>query len=127
MATRKSPDKFHVGQCVILATKKGSGWGAAYGEHGVVIAPRRYDVWSCGSLDGSHEDGKEPGWRYAVRTARGINHFAEDHLRAVYDGEKVSTWEKFARVTGLRLDKELVAIERKPSKRRAGKDEARHG
>jgi hypothetical protein len=50
-------------------------------------------------------------------------------LRPIHDGEVLSTWARFEKLTGLRLDKELVAVERKPqrSKRTSPEREARHG
>ena len=30
----------------------------------------------------------------------GLNHFYEDQLRAIYEGEQLSTWEEFEKATG---------------------------
>jgi hypothetical protein len=36
----------------------------------------------------------------------------EDMLRAIYDGEKLSTWEKVTKMTSIRID---AAVSRYPS------------
>src|SRR6266496_1008708 len=98
-----SPDKFRVGQKVMLVNLDGGGWEQANGEIGVVIAPKIYAVYQCGPLEGDGRRGPDAGARYGVRWRRGLNHFCESQLRAIYDGEQLSTWERFRKATGIRI------------------------
>lgn len=101
---RKSKDKFHVGQEVVLVLDAYSGWQSANGEIGVVIGPKRRDMYMCSNLDGSGPSKAVESERYAVRWKGGTTNFCEYQLRAIYEGEPLSTWTAFERVTGLRLD-----------------------
>jgi hypothetical protein len=47
----------------------------------------------------------QPGWRYRVRCCDGFQEVEECHLRAIYDGEKLSTWEKFTKRIGVDIRK----------------------
>ena len=103
--TGKRPDRFHVGQRVILAMPRYTGWASMNGERGIVVAQREYGCWTCNSIDGSRPRGEQRGWRYAVLTARGEHHYLEEHLRAGVDGDVASTWAKFKRATGVDIRK----------------------
>lgn len=105
----KCKDKFTVGQRVVLVLDKDTGWQRLNGELGVVIGPKLIHHGSCATFENRHMFVGVPASdeRYKVRWRDGINHFCEEHLRAIYEGEKLSTWEKFAKLTGLRISEEL--------------------
>ena len=127
------PTKFRVGERFILRMGKHTGWTSWDGRYGVVVGPPEYrDEWECGSVDGSRNPGMDDGgWRYLVKV-RGrphLQHFCQEHMRKPR-GERASTWDKFEKATGIRLDKDLVAVptqKRAPSKRSLPGSEARHG
>src|SRR6476620_8526895 len=103
MAKRTSADRFHVGQTVAFVLGPGSKWERANGELAIVMGGKRYDDWRCGGLDGSQRRMDGGSWRYPCRWRSGINWFCEHQLRAIYDAEPLSTWDKFAKATGLQL------------------------
>ena len=115
------PDKFRVGQTVILVMGKWCGreWERLNGDFGVVVGPPEYSAaWRCGPMDVGHEEerGTTSGRRYAVRIAHGVRNLDECHMRPIYDGEKLSTWAKFEKVTGLRLNAEpetMIQVKKK--------------
>lgn len=125
--TPQRDDPFRVGQTVkIVMTGQHSTWQRAHGELGTVVAPKAKGQYGCGELDrASGTRGAE--WieeeRYAVRWSGGVHHFAEYMLRAIYDGEKLSTWREFARITGIGVEPAKAIA---PQRRTRGA-EARHG
>lgn len=99
MAKRK--DRFRIGQQVVLVLDESTQWERANGELGVVVGGRRYGSYPCARLHTGETGATQTGYRYAVRWKGGVNHFEEWMLRAIYDGEPLSTWAKFAKVVGL--------------------------
>lgn len=102
--TPKGPDKFYVGQRVTFKfPDDGDGWDRLNGEEAVVIEAQRWAKWDCGNFDNEDADGYFWGWGYTLRLAnygRCVS-AGEEHLRPLYDGEKLSTWEKFTKKTGI--------------------------
>jgi len=130
MPTRKSPDKFHVGQRAMLALDQQTGHERRSGEIVTVLAQRVWGKWECWDPLGPRPSAIYPGWRYRIRATGREMYVEECMLRPIYDGEALSTWARFEKLTGLRLDKELVAVQtHKPqrSKRQSLEGEARHG
>lgn len=130
MAKRKSPDKFHVGQVALLVLDKSTGYEQCNGQVVTVIRQRTWGEWECSDVLSSRAAESHPGWRYGICTERLERMNVEENmLRPIYDGEELSTWAKFAKVTGLRLDKELVTVatKKRRSKRTSPEREARHG
>lgn len=113
MATKRfsPPTKFRVGQRFVLVMDKHTGCASMDCQFGVVDGPPAYsDAWSCGSIDGSREDGSQSGWRYPVRVpGRPLQHFCEEHMRPI-DGEELSTWDKFAKATGIDLRGAIIDL-----------------
>lgn len=111
MAAKKvTRDRFYVGQTVQLAMTKETGWAAANGAYGVIVTQRREGTWGCGSPFGAPVPGPTcTGARYELRTQWGLHNFAESMLPPIYDGEKLSTWEKFRKTTGRRLDRVVAS------------------
>jgi hypothetical protein len=96
-------DKFRVGQEVILALDAATQWERGNGEFGVVVGPKKSGTFSCNRLGATGPGSPQHGERYAVRWKGGVSNFEEEQLRAIYDGERLSTWEKFAKATGLQI------------------------
>jgi hypothetical protein len=106
----KSADKFHVGQRCVLVLDSKSGWAPWNGELCTIVEPRTArNIW-CHNCDGSDRNFQRGTQRYGITCARGDLFVRESQLRAVYDGEELSTWEKFEKSTGLNLRGELVAV-----------------
>jgi len=107
-------DKFKIGQQVVLVLGPTSGWERVNGELGVVVGPQRMHTGHCSRCEDRGKGVGEPetSLRYAVRWKEGVNHFCEEHLRAIYDGEKLSTWEKFAKKTGIDVTATTSACQR---------------
>ena len=101
--TGKAPDRFHVGQTCALALDARSGYPERNGALVVVRTARRFGHWHCHAPGGPRPEEVQPGWRYGVDCPWGTWNVEEDMLRAIYDGEALSTWDEFARTTGLRL------------------------
>lgn len=97
-------DRFHVGQSVGLVMGPSTGWPEAHGLRGTILAARKYGEWPCASYQGTGHR-TEKGYRYGVRVAAlgKVLYLLEEHMRPFYDGEEASTWEEFAKVTGLRI------------------------
>ncbi len=115
---RKTPDKFRVGQKVIFATVDLRDWERANGEQAVIVEPKRVvDIW-CSDLDGSNRNFQRGTERYLVRWREGDTYIRECHLRPIYDGEKLSTWEKFAKATGIDLPGSCLVAKPVPQRRR---------
>lgn len=117
MAKPKSPgaDKFRVGQQCVLVMPEWTGWQRINGEFCVVVEPkRRMDIW-CSNIDGSNRNLKRGEERYYVKWNGGILGVRECHLRAIYDDEKLSTWEKFAKKTGIDITAPVRAVRKRKS------------
>lgn len=111
MATRKhkapasaeAPDKFHVGQTCALSLDERTGYPDRNGVLVVVVTARRFGQWECSRPGSSRAPEVQPGRRYQVRSPWGLWNVEENMLRAIYDGEELSTWDELERSTGLRL------------------------
>jgi len=111
-AKRKSTppltQRFHVGQRCILVLDAKSGWAPFNGEECVVTEPkRRMNIW-CEDWDGGNRKFKRGEERYVVEFGDFALSVRETDLRPLYDGEQLSTWDEFAKITGLRLDRAVV-------------------
>ncbi len=117
MATRKHkasasaalPDRFHVGQTCALSLSASTEYADRNGTLVVVVTPRRFGQWQCARPGSSRPSEIQPVWRYQVRAPWGLWNVEESMLRAVYDGEALSTWDELERATGLRLGSQLGA------------------
>jgi hypothetical protein len=130
MAKRKSPDKFRVGQRAMLVLDRETGYERRNGQLVTVVRQRIWGDWECSDILSSRAPEVQSGWRYQVRTDRGGSMSVEQcMLRPLYDGERLSTWEKFAKVTGFRVDKplEAVSIEKRGRAKGARARELGHG
>ncbi len=111
MATRKhtaspsgaSPDRFHVGQTCALVLDESTGYREHNGTPVVVLAPRRFGHWECSEPGSGRPREVQRGARYEVRCPWGVWFVEEGMLRAIYDGEALSSWDAFERATGLRV------------------------
>ena len=104
----KGSDRFHVGQKCIFVFGPESGWQEMNGEECVVITPKtKMDCW-CEDFGGGNRNYKRGQWRYWVRYGDGEEvSTRESCLRPLYDGNELSTWDQFAKLTGLRISEEL--------------------
>jgi hypothetical protein len=122
MATRKSskrtptppaqraeaPDKFHVGQHVIImdALSPRPFWKALNGQRGVITGPKEWGPVSIDFPDGRPTGSNRREERYTVRCSAlrsGSGAFHESQLRPIDDGDGLSTWDRFEKLTGLQL------------------------
>jgi hypothetical protein len=123
------PTKFRVGERFILNMGRHTGWASWDGRHGVVVGPPEYrDEWECGSIDGSRAPGTDDGgWRYLVMVpGRPLQHFCEEHMRKPRR-ERASTWEKFEKATGLRLQRGHFRAVRTPAPKTRASGESVNG
>jgi len=134
------PTKFRVGERFILNMGENTGWASWDGRRGFVLGPPEFrDAWDCGSVDGSRESGYDDGgWRYPVLVEgrQYLQFFCEEHMRKPLQEhmrkprrQRASTWDRFEKATGLRLDKPLVTVmpTQKSQKHRHRGSGAQHG
>ena len=111
-------------QTVAFVFCNATGYERYTGHLAVVTAPRVYGEWNCGDPKSSRPDAVCKEWRYTVRCDHRLSwHVAEYSLREIYDGEKLSTWEKFKKRTGVDIRGELVTVKRAGRR----KSEPQHG
>ena len=85
-----------------------------------MLATRSYGEWTCS--DPEHPErgtSVQPGLRYKVRSPEGSMrtplNVEEEHLRPIYAGEPLSTWDKFEKKTGLNLRGDVTIKRRRKS------------
>lgn len=130
MAKRKGPDKFRVGQRVVLVLSESTGFARFNGRLAVVTAPRVFGRWKCNDpIDISRLPAVQESWRYMVETSNRKEWGVEESmLRAIYDGVELSTWDKFAKATGIDLAAAcLVAKPVRKARSRGKSGEVQHG
>lgn len=103
MAKRKSPDKFRVGQAVVMVLDASSGWHQFDGTFGTVLEGKRLVDVECADFGGGRCNLKRNQWRYLVRFAGFELYVRESQMRPLRDDGALSTWERFAQATGIRL------------------------
>ena len=94
-------DKFQVGQHCILVLDEKSGWAPMNGEPCVVLKPKTLCNILCSDWDGKNQTFEVAQQRYLIRWRDGYLGVLESQLRAIYDGEPLSTWAKFTKATGI--------------------------
>lgn len=130
MAKRKDwlPDRFHVGQTCVLVLNSTTGHERRNGGLVTILKQRAYGAWKCSDPESSRAPSVHEDWRYAVR-ADHCNYWmvTEEMLRRLYEGEKLSTWDKFAKVTGLDLAGACLVANPVQRRRKIAGREVRHG
>lgn len=107
----KAPDKFHVGQRCVLVLDEASGWAPFDGEPCTITGPKmRRSLW-CHDWDGGNRNFQRRSERYAISFAGGELCVRESQLRA-RDGDELSTWDKFEKLTGINPRGELATVKR---------------
>lgn len=103
MAKSRSPgtDKFRVGQVCMLVLEDDPRYRRYSGTRCVVTKGRRAGKWPTIDLAGRHI--VQGGRRYEVEYAGGLMNVYEYMLRPIYDGESLSTWAQFEKVTGIQI------------------------
>ena len=104
-------------------------WKSVNGQRAAIDGPKRWCVVSADLPDGtpiSGESRREERWSVTCSGGGlrgGHAYLHESQLRPIH-GEELSTWTRFAKVTGLRLNAEPAMI---PVKTRSKRSEVRHG
>ena len=106
-----SPDKFYVGQRCVLVLDSKSGWAPFNGEPCTITGPKmKRSLW-CYDWDGGNRNFQRRSERYEISFAAGELCVRESQLRA-RDGDALSTWDEFEKLTGINVRGELVTVKR---------------
>jgi hypothetical protein len=104
-----APNRFAVGDAVIIAVTTDPRWSSANETIGTVLTTPRDGRWAAVN-PGTGLTEVQRGQRYLVRTIRGDLNFEESMLRPLKGDRRKSTWERFERATGMRFDRAPNAV-----------------